>query len=71
MAGTTNPKSSSPEGTPNAEAAAEHDAWFRAEVQKALADADDPKAEWVSHDEVERDWAARRARLLKAQTARS
>ncbi len=71
MAGTATPKSSTPDRTANVEAAAEHDYWFRAEVQKALTEADDPQVEWVPHEEVERDWAAQRAHLVKSRTARS
>ncbi len=70
MAGSTIPKPPTPQRLPNAEAATDHDAWFRAEVENALAEADDPQAEWVSQDEVERDWAKRRASLAKASTAR-
>jgi hypothetical protein len=62
--------SSMPERISNAEAA-EHDAWFRAEVHRALAEADDAQAEWASHEEIERDWVSQRAVLSKAQTARS
>lgn len=36
-------------------AAAEHDAWFRAEVRQALNEAADPETEWVSHEEVARE----------------
>lgn len=35
-----------------AHAAAMHDAWFRAEVEKALAEADSPDAEWVANEAV-------------------
>ncbi|MFM9861394.1 hypothetical protein RUR49_23290 [Pseudoxanthobacter sp. M-2] len=71
MAGNTNPKSPTPERIPNADAAAEHDVWFRAEVEMALAEADDPQTEWVSQDEVERGWGSQRAALAKAPPARS
>ena len=39
----------------------EHDAWFRAEVAKGLAEANDPTAVRLSHDEVaaeRREWRA-------------
>ncbi len=29
--------------------AAEHDAWFRGQVEAALAEADNPDAEWIDH----------------------
>jgi predicted transcriptional regulator len=44
---------------------AEHEAWFRAEVEQSLEEADDPKAELISHEEVLRKWKARRAELIK------
>ena len=53
------PESPSPNRRPDrsdamrrAHAAAEHDAWFRAEVEAAVAEADDPATQWVSHDEA-------------------
>jgi hypothetical protein len=49
--------------------AAAYDAWFRAEVQQALREADDPDTVWVTNEEVERESAERRARWL-AQAAR-
>jgi hypothetical protein len=49
--------------------AAAHDAWFRAEVQQALREADDPNTVWITNEEVERESAERRARWL-AQAAR-
>lgn len=42
-------------------AAREHDAWFRREVRMAVREADDPKAEWSSQEEVKRKSAAKRA----------
>ena len=33
----------------------EYDAWFIAEVEHALREADDPNAVWIDNDEVERD----------------
>jgi hypothetical protein len=44
-------------------AAAEHDAWFRAEVGKAIAEADAPDAIWVPHEEVEEDMRRQRAAI--------
>ncbi|PVZ82381.1 hypothetical protein C9426_30050 [Serratia sp. S1B] len=32
--------------------AAEHDKWFREQVRQGLAEANDPNAEWVTHDAV-------------------
>jgi len=45
-------------------AAREHDAWFRAEVQRALDEADDPQAAWDSQEEVKRKSATKRAAWL-------
>ncbi len=41
--------------------AAAHDKWFRAEVEQAMKEADDPNAVWVSNDEVKAESAKRRA----------
>ena len=49
----------------NAHQAAAHDKWFRAEVEKALAEADDPNTQWVPHAVVKADMAKQRATLLK------
>ena len=43
--------------------AAEHDAWFRAEVEKGIARADSPDAKWVPHEEVMAKLDTRIARL--------
>ncbi|NWB49212.1 hypothetical protein [Pseudomonas gingeri] len=45
--------------------AAEHDKWFREQVQQGLAEADDPNTQWVSHEEAKSSWAAKRAELAK------
>jgi predicted transcriptional regulator len=44
---------------------AEHDAWFRAEVEQSLQEADDPNVELVPNDEVLRKWKARRTEHIK------
>ncbi len=43
--------------------AAAHDAWFRAEVQLALNEADADDAQWVAQDAVTQSWAEKRAAL--------
>ena len=43
---------------------AEHDAWFRAEVEQSLKEAADPNVELIPHEEVVRKWKARRAELI-------
>jgi hypothetical protein len=50
---------------------AEHNAWFRAEVEQSLKEADDPNVELISRGEVVRKWKARRAeRIRKAEPER-
>lgn len=46
--------------------AAAHDAWFKAEVEQALKEADDPATQWVSHEAVMTKLAKRRAKYTKA-----
>jgi predicted transcriptional regulator len=43
---------------------AEHDAWFRVEVEEALRESEDPNAEWVSNEQTEAEWEVRKAELL-------
>lgn len=44
---------------------AEHDAWFRAEVEQGLRELADPNVELIPHEQVEAEWDAERADLLK------
>ena len=44
--------------------AAEHDAWFRREVETALAEANDPDTKWVSNKQAAHESAAWRRRVL-------
>jgi hypothetical protein len=46
-------------------AAAEHDRWFRDQVELGLKEADDPETVCVSHEEVQREQAQWRAELEK------
>jgi hypothetical protein len=48
-----------------AHAAAEHDLWFRGEVEKALGEAEAPDASWIDNDEVASRWRTRREELLR------
>ena len=48
----------------HAHEAAAHDKWFRAQVEEAISEADDPGTEWVTHEVVKEDMARRRAELL-------
>jgi hypothetical protein len=43
--------------------AAEHDRWFREQIEIGLKQAADPNTQWIPHEEVERRWAKRRAEL--------
>ncbi len=43
--------------------AAEHDRWFRAEVEKAAAEAESPGAIWIDQEEIEEDMRRQRATL--------
>lgn len=43
----------------------EHDEWFRAEVEQAINEADDPNAEWVTHKDVKKEWAKLRSELVQ------
>jgi hypothetical protein len=49
----------------NAHRASAHDAWFRAQVQLALDEADAPEAEWISNEAVSADWAKEREALVE------
>ncbi len=42
-----------------------HDAWFRTEIEKAMAEADDPSVERVPHEVVMASWRVWRAALLE------
>jgi hypothetical protein len=49
----------------HAHEAAAHDKWFRAQVEQALQEADDPATVWLSNEEVKAHSAARRAEWSK------
>lgn len=57
-----NPRPDRAEAMKRAHEAAEHDRWFREEVEKALQEADDPATPWVTHEEAQRESAAWRAK---------
>jgi len=42
-----------------------HDAWFRAEVEQGMREADDPKVRRIRHEDVVSDWRRQRADLAK------
>ena len=45
------------------DAAKEHDRWFRGQVEASLAEADDSKTIFTSHDSVQTLWAKKRKAL--------
>ncbi len=53
------------EALKRAHEAAEHDAWFREQVQSALDEGDKPDAVLIPHEQVKAEWAAHRAELLR------
>lgn len=48
--------------------AREHDAWFRAEVEEGIREADDPNTVWIPHEEVMADLEKRIAELRRRAT---
>jgi hypothetical protein len=44
--------------------AADHDKWFREQVEQGLKEADDPNTVWISHEQVVADMRQQRAALL-------
>ena len=47
--------------------AIEQDAWFRAQADLAMHEADAPGAAWVSNEDATRPWTEKRASLLKSR----
>lgn len=45
--------------------AAAYDAWFRAQVDEAVKEADDPSTLWISNKDAKAGWAKKRAALAK------
>ncbi|OWJ61992.1 antitoxin of toxin-antitoxin stability system [Inquilinus limosus] len=46
-------------------AAREHDEWFRAEVEQAMREADDPSVKRISQEDASAEWRRQRAELVK------
>ena len=44
--------------------AAAYDKWFRAEIEAAIVEADDPNTQWVSNEDANMSWAKQRAELV-------
>ncbi|MDQ6435998.1 hypothetical protein RB623_18230 [Mesorhizobium sp. LHD-90] len=53
------------EAVEQSQAKRDYDKWFDAEIEAAIKEADDPNTEWVSNDEVKKDWARQRAALVR------
>lgn len=51
--------------------AREHDAWFRAEVEQGMREADDPTVKRVSQEDASASWHRQRAELMKRAGERS
>jgi hypothetical protein len=45
--------------------AREHDAWFRAEVERGIREADDREVKRIPHEEVASNWRRQRAMLVR------
>lgn len=43
---------------------AEHNVWFRAEVEQGLRELEDPNVELIPNEQVEAEWEVRKAELL-------
>lgn len=50
--------------------AAEHDRWFRGQVEQALGEAADPAVERVPHDQVVSSWRQQRAEMERRAAGR-
>jgi predicted transcriptional regulator len=51
--------------------AREHDAWFRAEVEQGMREADDPGTHRISQEDVSAGWRRQRAELAKRAAGKS
>ena len=51
------------EALKRAHEAAEHDRWFREQVQIGLREADDPNTVWISNEDMEKEWEEMRVEL--------
>ncbi|GLS23423.1 hypothetical protein GCM10007874_64440 [Labrys miyagiensis] len=45
--------------------ARDHDAWFRAEVEQGMREADDPNVRRVAQEDVTNNWRRQRAELIE------
>jgi len=58
------------EAVQRAQAGQEYDAWFRAEVEQGLREADDPAVPRIPHETVRSNWRRQRAELVKRTRGR-
>jgi predicted transcriptional regulator len=49
----------------------EHDAWFRAEVEQGMREADDPSVKRISQEDASAEWQRQRAELVKRASERT
>ncbi len=49
---------------------AEYNAWFRAEIEAAIKEADDPNTRWFTQEEAQADMERQRQSLLERIAAR-
>jgi hypothetical protein len=49
----------------------EQDAWFRAEVEQGMREADDPAVTRIPHEKIASNWRRQRAALVKRVGERS
>jgi hypothetical protein len=45
--------------------ARDYDTWFRAQVEEAIREADDPSIPRIPHEEMQKKWAVQRGELLR------
>lgn len=48
-----------------------HDRWFRAEVEQAVTEADDPEVQRVAHDQVRSSWQQQKEDLERRAAGRT
>lgn len=53
------------------QAAREHDAWFRQQVHAAIEDADNPATIFIPHEQLQKEWAAKRKTLVTRSKKRN
>lgn len=64
-------RADSSERLKHAHEAAAYDTWFRAEIEAAIVEADDPNTKWVSNEDANKSWAKQRAELVKRAESRA